>query len=296
MTIEQLLCFLSIEKNMNFSIAADELCISQSSLSKHIKSLENELSVLLFNRNTRNISLTLAGNEFSIHSRKIIDEYKKMTSALKKYSVKKKHSISITSIPVLNQYGITDAITAFITNHPDVDMYIIEKDTSYVVRSIENVNTEVAIIRDKYIPQGKFKIFPLVEDELVLVTGKNHPFAERDCISLAEAADENFILLGGDTCLYNTCIEECTKVGFVPVTVYSNIKVETIRNFVSHGMGVSLMMRKIAEYLADPDIRIVKLIEKPVQNLSIVVRDEQLTSVCSEFITFVVDYFEKDNA
>lgn len=293
MTIEQLQCFLAIEENLNFSIAADDLCISQSSLSKHIKSLESELNLSLFNRNTRNISLTLAGIEFSIHAKKMFDDYKKMLHAVKKYSTQKKQSISITSIPVLNQYGITDMITSFKKDHTDVNMYIIEKDTSYVVKSLENVNTEVAIMRDKYIPQGNYKVFPLMDDELVLVTGKNHIFADRGCISLAEAANESFILLGGDTYLYNTCIEECTKVGFVPVTVLSNIRVETIRNFVAQGMGVSLMMERIAEYLADPDIRIIRLKEKPVQTVSMVIKDEQLTSVCSEFIQFAVGYFAK---
>lgn len=293
MTIEQVQCFLEIEKQMNFSVAADELCISQSSLSKHIKALESELGVLLFNRNTRNISLTLAGVQFSIHAKKILDEYNKITNEIKKYSNKRNKSISITSIPVLNQYGITDVITKFKQGHPDVDLFIMEKDTSYVIKSLENMNTEVAILRDNYIPNGNYKVFPLVDDELVIITGKEHPFADKGYISLAEAAHENFILIGNDTCLYNTCIKECSKVGFAPVTVFSNVRVETIRNFVAHGLGVSLIMKKVAEYLDDPDIRIIELKEKPVQKVSIVTKDEELTPICSEFIQFAVEYFSK---
>ncbi len=74
-TIEQMTYFLAIEKYKSFSIASHELCISQSSLSKQIKALEIELDTKLFDRNTRNISLTLAGEEFSIYAKKFVNEY-----------------------------------------------------------------------------------------------------------------------------------------------------------------------------------------------------------------------------
>jgi len=292
MTIEQLQSFLAIEKHLNFTVAAEELCISQSSLSKHIKALESEICVSLFSRSTRSISLTLAGLDFSVHARRIIEEYNKMINSVKKYSMQKMHSISIASIPVMNQYGVTNMITEYKKDHPEVNMYIIEKDTEYVVKSLDNLNTDLAIIRDKYIPQGRYKVFPIVDDELVIVVGNNHQFADRECIDLAEAVNENFILLGRGTYLYNTCVQECTKAGFVPITLRSDIRVETIKNFVTQGLGVSLMMGKIAEYLADPSIRIIRLKEKPASILSIVCRDEQLSLICTDFIKYAVNYFK----
>jgi Transcriptional regulator len=291
MTIEQLQCFLAIEKFLNFSVAADDLCTSQSSLSKHIKALESELGVSLFKRNTRNISLTLAGMDFSIHAKKIVEEYNNMIKSVRKYSTQKTHSISFTSIPVMNQYGITDMITEYKKNHPEVNMYIIEKDTDYVVKSLESQSTDFVIMRDNFVPDGNYKIFPLIDDELVLVVGDSHPFADRECISLAEASNENFIFLGTDTYLYNSCVEECCKAGFTPITLRSIMRVETIRNFVAQGLGVSLMMERIAEYLADPGIRIVRLKEKPSSVLSIVCRNGPLPSISSDFIKYAVDYF-----
>lgn len=295
MNIEQLQSFLAIEKHLNFSVAADELCVSQSSLSKHIKALENELSVSLFNRNTRSISLTLAGMELSVHAKKIMEEYNSMISAVKKYSEQRTNNISFTSIPVMNQYGITDVITEYKRNHPEVSMQIIEKDTDYVVKSLENINTDFIIIRDKYVPKGDYRVFPLVDDELVLVVGDSHRFAKREFISLSEASEESFIFLGADTYIYNTCVEECCKAGFAPVTLRSIMRVETIRSFISQGLGVSLMMERIAEYLADPSIRIVRLKEKPTSTLSIVCRNEQLSAACSDFIKYAVNYFKYDS-
>lgn len=291
MTIEQLQYFHAIQRYMNFSTAADELCISQSSLSKQIKALEKELSVELFSRSTRNISLTSAGKEFAIHSERILEEYGKMLCGLRDFSSRRKRSISIASIPVMNHYKVTDMISLFEKEHPDINMNITEKDGLYVLKSLENRDTDLVIIRTGFLPNGDYKVFPLIDDELVLVTNSSHRFSNREIISLSEAANENFILLSMDTGLNDFCLELCSKAGFVPRTLHTNVRIETIKSFILQGAGVSLLMKKVAEYIAGPDIRIVKLTEKPALSLSIAARNERLSSVCTEFIKFAVSFF-----
>ena len=82
-TIEQLKYFLAVEKYKNFSIASYELCISQSSLSKQIKALENELDTILFDRTTRNITLTDTGKEFLIYAKNSIKSYDNIIHIIK---------------------------------------------------------------------------------------------------------------------------------------------------------------------------------------------------------------------
>lgn len=82
-TIEQLKYFLVVEKYKNFSVASYELCISQSSLSKQIKALENELDTILFDRTTRNITLTDTGKEFLIYAKNSIKSYDNIIHIIK---------------------------------------------------------------------------------------------------------------------------------------------------------------------------------------------------------------------
>lgn len=82
-TIEQLKYFLAVEKYKNFSVASYELCISQSSLSKQIKALENELDTILFDRTTRNITLTDTGKEFLIYAKNSIKSYDNIIHIIK---------------------------------------------------------------------------------------------------------------------------------------------------------------------------------------------------------------------
>ena len=82
-TIEQLKYFLAVEKYKNFSVASYELCISQSSLTKQIKALENELDTILFDRTTRNITLTDTGKEFLIYAKNSIKSYDNIIHIIK---------------------------------------------------------------------------------------------------------------------------------------------------------------------------------------------------------------------
>lgn len=78
MEIQQLKFFLEVVRYKHFTIAASELCISQSSLFKHIKALEKELGVKLLDRSTRNVKLTEAGSEFFHFVNETIKLYNEM--------------------------------------------------------------------------------------------------------------------------------------------------------------------------------------------------------------------------
>ena len=75
MTFEQLKSFLAVVKHNHFTLASQELFISQSSISKHIKSLEKEIGIELFKREHRTITLTPAGKEFLEFARKNAKEF-----------------------------------------------------------------------------------------------------------------------------------------------------------------------------------------------------------------------------
>ena len=85
MTIEQLKVFIMTEKLNSFSEAAHESFISQSTLSKQIKSLERELGFKLFDRTTRKIKMTRAGEIFSKYAHSIVNEYNLMMQEMKLY-------------------------------------------------------------------------------------------------------------------------------------------------------------------------------------------------------------------
>jgi DNA-binding transcriptional LysR family regulator len=83
MDFNQLNYFLTVVKYKHFTLASEELCISQSSLSKHIKALESELGIQLLDRSTRNLQLTPFGEEFLTFCQRAIDDYTLLNCKLK---------------------------------------------------------------------------------------------------------------------------------------------------------------------------------------------------------------------
>ena len=290
MTIQELKLFLAVHKYMNFSIAAYESDISQSSLSKHIKSLEQELYVNLFDRSTRKIAMTPAGQELLSFAQNIVDEYELMITALKSYSGGKK-AIRLKSIPVLSQYDIADMIAAFEKKYPNLELHLIEKDTKYVMHSLESPDTDLVIVRTGMNDLENYVCYPLLQDELCLVTRHTHPLAKYQKVNLREARDEEFILLDANSRLVNYCQDICLKAGFIPKTKHIEIRLETIHHLIKKDMGVSLMMRKVAEYFNDPEIKIISLVENPVLPLSLVTHKGKQPPEVRTFIEFALNYY-----
>lgn len=288
MHIHQLQYFLTIQKYLNFSLAAEELCLTQSSLSKQIKALEQELDTLLFDRKTRRITLTEAGKDFAVYAEKLLGNYNEMTFTMKKHALAEKGHLTVAAIPVMSQYGIASKIAAFCSMHPQIRLDITELENDLIIAMLRNSETDLAIIRMNYLPEDLAVTYPLLSDELVLVVPKNHPLADRDCVDLSEAAHENFILLNSASGVYRTCLEECQKARFTPRIRYTNSRIETILALVAEGLGVSLLMKRVLAYFKTEEVRIVHLCSPAVSTLALAApKHKELTSAAKAFIEFV---------
>lgn len=277
-TIDQIKYFLAINKYKSFSLAAQELCISQSSLSKQIKALEHELNTLLFNRTTRSINLTDAGREFLVHSKVIIKEYDNAINSMKKYSISTHHSIKIGTLPVISQYGIISSIASFKSLYPDINIDVIEGERVDIIDMLDKGDIDFAFIRDFHIDKNIFKVNTLISDELVVVTSKDHSFSNKKYINLEDTVNEKFITLCSKSGFDKFCIEECEKHGFTPNIIYSINKIETILGLASENFGIALLMKRVISSFNKDNISI-NLLKNPIKNsLSIVYKNNKKLS------------------
>lgn len=288
MTIEQIKYFLTIEELKNFSLAADELCISQSSLSKHIKKLEEELNITLFDRNTRNLKLTAAGEEFKHSCKLILDEYNLLMSKLKKYGVKK-DTISLATIPVLNQYGLTSSIAKFIKKHPSFKLNIEEMVHVNILNKLKSGEIDIAFMRSDYLSENEFHINNIASDELVLLVPKNHPLATKKYVSLSDLSKESFILLDENSGIYEICMKSCERAGFTPNILYCHSRIETILGLVGAGVGVTLLMNKTTKCFNNYNISTVLLNNKITSTLSLVTyKNKKISRTCETLKEFLI--------
>lgn len=273
--IQQLTYFVAIQKTESFSLAADDLCVSQSTISKQIKALEDELGTILFNRKSRTITLTPAGQDFLVYAERMLQHYEDVHSAMKRHVQPDQGSLTIAAIPVMAQYGMTSKVAAFCKTFPHIHLNIIEIENDLILSMLRNAEIDLALVRDNYVPE-EFETYPLINDELALIASERHPFAKRMSIDLAEAAHEQFILLNQTSGIYQTCLDECRKAGFTPNIKFTSSRIETMIGWVSQDMGISMVMRKVMEHFRLDGVRIIP-INNPAYSTLVLAAPKQRT-------------------
>lgn len=263
MDVEKCKEFVVLARTRNYLKASEQLFISQSSLSKHIKSLEHELGVTLFVRSTRSVDLSPAGRVFLPYAQKITRVDNEMLAALSDVQENELHVLDIGSIPIMVPYGITGIMARYEHDNPTERIRLFEGDADELREALRQDRLELAFIREwdgdasKDSGDEEFGTVPYDEDRLVAVLPVDHPLAGRQKVMLGELADEDFLLLPKGSVMHALILDACAIEGFVPRVRYQGRRGENIIDLVGRGMGVSLLMRKPAAYLATPDVVLV---------------------------------------
>ena len=286
MDIKQVLYFLSVVEAGSFSNAAEDLYISQSSLSKQIIALEKELGIPLFDRSKRKIALTPAGETYLRHARNIHAEYQVLMTDLGEH--KKNSTLSIVSIPVIAQYEITSYIAQFRDRYPAINFTLDEREASAILPALDARQYDLAIIRDNYLDTKRYSHLEIAQDHLLIIVSKLHHYATRKSVSLAELSNENFIMFDKGTIVHEIALDACHKAGFTPRIFYASLRVESVVGMVASNSGVAPIMEKIYDYHKHPDVVAVPLQETITSNIVIIhLKNRKLSRPARSFLEFL---------
>lgn len=175
--------FIALTKAENYLEAAENLFISQSSLSKHIKSLEVELGTTLFDWTTRQVKLNEAGKVFLKYAQQLIDVQHQCNTALINLKEAKEQNLTIGSIPIMAPYGITDMLIDFKKANVKINLSIIEGETEQLKQKLQNDDCDLIFIRrlsgQKEVTEDldDFSVINFTTDYLVAVLPNDHPLA-----------------------------------------------------------------------------------------------------------------------
>jgi DNA-binding transcriptional LysR family regulator len=258
MDLIQLKCVLAVAKYRNFTRAAENTHISQSSLSQHISKIEHELGLQLFHRTTREVELLAPGVEFVKYAQKIIDSCEALKSMMGQYVELERSSISIGGIPIIRSYNIYVMITTFIRQNSNVTVEFIEAECFDLVQLLEKGKIDVALIH-RLESHESIHYKDLFLDEFVIVINSSHPLAKHKTINLNEVSDESFILPSKDSASYQEFIRECKTTGFEPNILSKCGSVNTIIEFVRENLGIAILSYRVAEPYRDSSIALARI-------------------------------------
>lgn len=234
--------FIVLCEEKNYWNAADRLYMNQSTLSKHIKAMEKELGVPLFVRTTRNVRLSVFGEVYLEYARKAVREEYEIQTQLNFIRDREEGALTIGSIPVMPQYGITDLLVHFEEQHPEIRISIIEDDSAALTNMLFDNKCSMAFIREsridferKFLTDTAFVRIPYCSDSLVVCLPKDHPLASAKELTFKDLAGEKFCLLKEGTLIYNLCIDAFQEAGFTPDIAFTSHNVGSLLNMVFSG-------------------------------------------------------------
>jgi LysR family transcriptional activator of glutamate synthase operon len=287
MEFRQIHYFVTIARTGSFTAAADELFVSQSSLSKQIIALERELGVQLFDRSRRKVTLTEAGKALLTHAVRMDQAHTSMVADLEGYRPGAE-PLSIAAIPVIAHYGIPKYVAAFREAHPAIRVTLEKREAVEIAPALSDHRYDLAFTRAHCLDRDRHTWMKVSPDRLIVVVSTDHRLASKPVVGLEDLKDETFVVLDRYTAVDQIMEEVCRGAGFEPRTVHATLPYESIVAGVAASMGIGLMMERIFDYNRHPGVVALELV--PVVETWLVLahpKDRMLSGPGRAFVEYI---------
>lgn len=298
MNLNQLKYFLAIVKTGSFSNAADDMYISQSSMSKQIKALETELGVDLFKREHSKVYLTEIGAEFAKYAEMTIKQHNNdMLLYLDEFATKKSNTIRFGSIPVVSSYGISAQIAQFTTNYkPDVNVVIDMHETNQqeVMKELFDGAIDIALIRTDYLDEvDVFDCIPYKKDIFVLVCNQNHPLSTKEAVSLNDLIKYPLSLLDTSSVIYTIVMKAFERHGIEKKTKCLTTRHKILMEILQTAPNISLLPLSLVDLTLFPHLCTVPLVEELTSDVALIkLKKRRLNKITKDFWIYWQKYFQ----
>lgn len=296
MDIRQLQYFLEVANHVSFSKASKRLHLTQPTISKMVKSLEDELDVVLIDRSTRRMQLTDAGEIVQQHAQIIKKALEDLHIALEDLSQDKKGSIIFGLPPVVGVSFFPRLIAEFRSLYSQISIQLVEEGGKMMEQLLldGSIDLGVAILP---VDEQVFEVLPLIDRELKLVVNPEHRMAANEEVALSDLAEEPFIMFRQGFALYDRVREACIREGFEPAIAFESSQWDFISELVAQRFGISFLPETICNRLDPRQVKVIRMHRPKIEwKLALIWRrNKYLSHAMKEWITFVKEKIGEDD-
>ncbi len=240
-TLRQLRVFASVARHLSFARAAEELKLTAPAVSMQIKELEAEVGLPLFDRTSRQVSLTTIGEYMLAHTRRVLSAMRDASDLVARFRGLKTGPLDVGMVSTAN-YFLPRLLAQFREEHPGIEIRLqVANNRDQIVTLMQQGDIELAIMGRP--PQGwPTRAEPFAMHPHVLVTSVDHPFTRMESVVPVSAlAEEGFIVRepqSGTRAALDEYMRSHRLTVRVAMQMSSN---EAIKQAVMAGMGVALL-------------------------------------------------------
>lgn len=293
MTIDDFESFITLYQTRNVSDAAVALNISQSALSKRLRSLQNELGVALIStRNKRQLTITESGEVFFRYAQTITAQVQLLQNELADYQALRRGTLHIGSVPVMAQYGLAEKMRHFMQDFPQINLRLEELEGANLLAKLQKQELDLGILRDvqsQQLNQTQFDTVTLASDELQVVLPVGHPLASHATVEMRDLQDVDVVSLNPGSGVYEKMAARYQQAGFTPNIRFTTPHIETLLAMIANTAQVTFLFAKSAAPFMTSDVVLRPFATPMVSHLQLVYPRGILSQAATQFVRYLMD-------
>lgn len=247
MDLRQLRYFVTVAEELNFSRAALRLHMSQPPLSHQIKALEDELGVVLLERNRREVKLTPAGRTFLADSRALLDQAQVATRRARQSGIGQAGSLRVGMAPSAIDCVLPSFMTGMRKHLPLVQVILVDMSSEEQVRSLAQDRMDLGFVHALVVAKT-LERKPISAQGLAVVLPQDHRLAQRLDVDLRDLAEEPMVSFSREhrSALFDSLVAACMNAGFSPRLVHVARHPLSMFQMVRQGLGICIVPESFA--------------------------------------------------
>ena len=297
MNIKQLEVFLAVAETGSFSKAANVRFITQSTVSQHISSLEEEFELPLFDRTGKGALLTEAGKLLATHAGKILVGIREAERELNRFKGLEEAVLKVGGSNIPADYMIPAALPRLLQRFPGLTITVCQGDSRGILDRLLKEEVELCIV-GSFFPLEGIDFLPMGTEVIRLIVGSRHPWRKRKSVSISEIEAELLIFREPGSGTGKSVLETLTWAGLnranlkIKAVLGSN---EAIKQAVMGGLGISF----VSELSVKHELKRGELVFVDVDGVEIVrsfhlaIRSGRALSPAAQaFVTVMMESYE----
>lgn len=230
----------AVADTRHFGRAAQRCFVSQPTLSAQLKKLEQYLGVQLIERQPNNVSLTAAGEQIVARARLILHASEEVVTLARSHRDPLAGRLRLAFLPTIGPYLLPRVSQALRRSLPRLALHLFEYQTGPMLEKLKGGDLDLGILALPVDLEG-LEAQELFCEPFTVAVPERHRLAKRERIHIADLENETLLLLEEGHCLRDQALEVCSRVGAGESQDFRATSLETLRQMVATGAGVTLL-------------------------------------------------------
>lgn len=243
MNLRTLRYLVALAQTRHFGRAAQQCCVSQPTLSAQIKKLETQLGVALVERRHKNVLLTEVGEQVVERARRMLYEADEIAVLARHHQDPLAGRLGLGFIPTLGPYLLPHIVPELVHALRELNFYFAEYQTEPLVQKLASGELDAGFLA---LPHGQAEPVPLehrvlFEEHFVVAMPRGHALAAHQRVRIEQLDPDELLLLQDGHCLRDQALSVCGLEDDLARRTLAATSLETLRQMVAAGQGVTLL-------------------------------------------------------